>query len=201
MTDPIAPAIRADIEGRLDTIESEEGIRYVLAIESGSRAWGFASPDSDYDVRFVYVHPRDDYLARFDADKDQRADNGKGGDGLTDEIDRFQGHALASGPVPSIAFGVVGPSGLKNGAAAYTVSKPPGVVRSNAGQATIFSCELAATNSSCSRYTAVSAKNDCLMHKSGELDFLARRRRVVFNEAYLHAFQRAGAIDEDAEHV
>lgn len=63
MSDDITPAIRTEIESRLARIEGEEGIRYLLAIESGSRAWGFASPDSDYDVRFIYVRPRDDYLA------------------------------------------------------------------------------------------------------------------------------------------
>ena len=46
----------------LHSIEAEYGVRVLYACESGSRAWGFASPDSDYDVRFVYVRPEDDYL-------------------------------------------------------------------------------------------------------------------------------------------
>ena len=47
----------------LRTVEAETGVRVLYACESGSRAWGFASPDSDYDVRFVYVRPQDDYLS------------------------------------------------------------------------------------------------------------------------------------------
>ena len=47
---------------KLDEIEKKENVRILLAVESGSRAWGFASPDSDYDVRFIYVRPREDYL-------------------------------------------------------------------------------------------------------------------------------------------
>lgn len=47
---------------RLQEIERTEKVRILLAVESGSRAWGFASPDSDYDVRFIYVRPKEDYL-------------------------------------------------------------------------------------------------------------------------------------------
>ena len=55
--------VRAEIMRRLARTEREEGVRIVLAIESGSRAWGFPSPNSDYDVRFIYVRPTDWYLA------------------------------------------------------------------------------------------------------------------------------------------
>ncbi len=47
---------------KLNELEKKENVRILLAVESGSRAWGFASPDSDYDVRFIYVRPREDYL-------------------------------------------------------------------------------------------------------------------------------------------
>jgi predicted nucleotidyltransferase len=60
--DQIAPGIRQEIEKRLAAIEASEGVRYLMAVESGSRAWGFPSPDSDYDVRFVYVRPLEWYL-------------------------------------------------------------------------------------------------------------------------------------------
>jgi len=40
-------------------------VRVLYAVESGSRAWGFASPDSDYDVRFLYSHPAQWYLRVF----------------------------------------------------------------------------------------------------------------------------------------
>jgi uncharacterized protein len=43
--------------------EEEHGVKVLLAIESGSRAWGFESPNSDFDARFIYVHPRDWYLS------------------------------------------------------------------------------------------------------------------------------------------
>jgi predicted nucleotidyltransferase len=63
MQHSIDPAMRREIETRLDTVEAAHGVRLLLAVESGSRAWGFPSPDSDYDVRFFYVHPRDWYLS------------------------------------------------------------------------------------------------------------------------------------------
>ena len=47
--------MREKIQEQLRRIEEAENIKILLAVESGSRAWGFASPDSDYDVRFVYI--------------------------------------------------------------------------------------------------------------------------------------------------
>jgi predicted nucleotidyltransferase len=54
---------------KLEEIEKAENVKILHAIESGSRAWGFASPDSDYDVRFIYVRPKEYYL-RLDDKKD-----------------------------------------------------------------------------------------------------------------------------------
>ncbi|MGH7142889.1 MAG: nucleotidyltransferase domain-containing protein [Planctomycetota bacterium] len=54
---------RARIERHLATVAAEENIRILFACESGSRAWGFPSTDSDYDLRFIYIHPTDWYLA------------------------------------------------------------------------------------------------------------------------------------------
>ena len=51
------------IQAQIRELELEHNIRILLAIESGSRAWGFPSPDSDYDVRFIYAHPLDWYLS------------------------------------------------------------------------------------------------------------------------------------------
>jgi predicted nucleotidyltransferase len=50
------------IKQSLTEISEQFGVRVLYACESGSRAWGFASPDSDYDARFIYVHPQDYYL-------------------------------------------------------------------------------------------------------------------------------------------
>ena len=46
----------------LNKIEKENDVVILQAIESGSRAWGFPSPDSDYDVRFIYAHSKDWYI-------------------------------------------------------------------------------------------------------------------------------------------
>lgn len=44
---------------KIREIEEKEHVKVLHAVESGSRAWGFASPDSDYDVRFIYVRALD----------------------------------------------------------------------------------------------------------------------------------------------
>lgn len=54
--------ILQEIQSKLLEIEEKEQVKVLFAVESGSRAWGFASPDSDYDVRFIYVRPREAYL-------------------------------------------------------------------------------------------------------------------------------------------
>ena len=53
---PISPAVREQINANLAAIEAKNQVTILFACESGSRGWGFASPDSDYDVRFIYVH-------------------------------------------------------------------------------------------------------------------------------------------------
>jgi uncharacterized protein len=58
---------RAHIAASLAAAASEEGVRILYAAESGSRAWGFPSPDSDFDVRFLYAHERDWYVSLAEA--------------------------------------------------------------------------------------------------------------------------------------
>jgi uncharacterized protein len=59
----IAEVMHASVAAKLGAVAAEEGVRVLYAAESGSRAWGFASPDSDYDVRFIYAHERDWYVS------------------------------------------------------------------------------------------------------------------------------------------
>lgn len=55
--------MRTEILANLNRIEQEHNVRILCAVESGSRAWGFASKDSDFDVRFIYIHPVEWYLS------------------------------------------------------------------------------------------------------------------------------------------
>ena len=60
--------LRERVLERLSAVEAEHGVTVLYACESGSRAWGFESPDSDYDVRFIYARSRDWYLS-FDVER------------------------------------------------------------------------------------------------------------------------------------
>ena len=57
-----AEAVHRAIADELARMEAAEDLRVLVAVESGSRAWGFASDDSDFDVRFVYIRPLSRYL-------------------------------------------------------------------------------------------------------------------------------------------
>jgi len=63
----ISEAMWSRIQAELDKVERDNNVRVILAVESGSRAWGFPSLDSDYDVRILYAHPRSTYLSVFPA--------------------------------------------------------------------------------------------------------------------------------------
>ena len=56
----------SEIVGTLDALEREKGVTILYACESGSRAWGMESQDSDFDVRFIYVEPMDYYVTTRD---------------------------------------------------------------------------------------------------------------------------------------
>jgi predicted nucleotidyltransferase len=51
------------IKDKLKEIERSQGIKILFACETGSRAWGFPSPDSDYDIRLIYMREQDWYLS------------------------------------------------------------------------------------------------------------------------------------------
>jgi uncharacterized protein len=63
----LSPGLQAEavaaIDERLQAVSAQHGATVLLAVESGSRAWGFPSPDSDYDCRFIYVRSQADYLS------------------------------------------------------------------------------------------------------------------------------------------
>ena len=56
---PVEELVRMKIK----EIEEKEHVRVLHVVESGSRAWGISSPDSDYDVRFIYAQEKDFYLS------------------------------------------------------------------------------------------------------------------------------------------
>ena len=58
----IETTVYNEVIDNLNAIEKEHDVVILQAIESGSRAWGFPSPDSDYDVRFIYAHRKDWYI-------------------------------------------------------------------------------------------------------------------------------------------
>lgn len=63
MTKPVTiTAVHDQIKEYLAELQAREQVKVLFAAESGSRAWGFESPDSDWDVRFVYVRPPMHYL-------------------------------------------------------------------------------------------------------------------------------------------
>ena len=55
--------MKEKIQQYLRQIEAERDIKILFASETGSRAWGFPSPDSDYDIRIIYIHKLDWYLS------------------------------------------------------------------------------------------------------------------------------------------
>lgn len=60
---PVAREKRDAVLEALAQVERDHGVTVIYACESGSRGWGFSSPDSDYDGRFLYLHPCDWYLS------------------------------------------------------------------------------------------------------------------------------------------
>lgn len=68
MIKAIDPETSNSIKQSISQLESTHNITGIVSVESGSRAWGFPSKDSDYDVRMIYYHPKDWYLSVFEAE-------------------------------------------------------------------------------------------------------------------------------------
>ncbi|WP_295473824.1 nucleotidyltransferase domain-containing protein [uncultured Pseudomonas sp.] len=68
-THPLCSSMRERVLQELERLEHERNVKVLYACESGSRAWGFASTDSDYDVRFVYVE-KPDWFVQVDTPRD-----------------------------------------------------------------------------------------------------------------------------------
>ena len=62
--------MKKTIQQNLKLFEMERNIEILYAVESGSRAWGFESQDSDWDIRFIYAHPIQKYLSFQNMKKD-----------------------------------------------------------------------------------------------------------------------------------
>lgn len=73
--DGVPPAVVKAIRERLHSMEIAHDIRILYAVETGSRGWGFASADSDYDVRFVYLHKPEWYLDKLLRDTNDTIEN------------------------------------------------------------------------------------------------------------------------------
>lgn len=59
----VSDKAKAVIQQKLTAVAKKHNVKILFAVESGSRAWGFPSTNSDYDVRFVYVRTKEDYLS------------------------------------------------------------------------------------------------------------------------------------------
>ncbi len=69
--------MRKEILKYLNDLEKKEEIKILLAVESGSRAWGCPSPDSDYDVRIMFIRPKESYLSTVKPIEDLNIFHGK----------------------------------------------------------------------------------------------------------------------------
>ena len=69
----LCPIMTTEIKTELLRLEQQHEIKILYAVESGSRAWGFASADSDWDVRYIYIHKLDWYLNIDDKKDSQEA--------------------------------------------------------------------------------------------------------------------------------